>query len=213
MDHDGYVSIVVVMNVVHELEQAASRAAVDQLIREHRNIGLLLLMLDSYFAAMSSGDEVDESLLTDAMTYMTEYVDAFHHAKERLAVEAVADRSRAIADARGELEKQHRRIGEAGGWLRGTLQQALRDQPISRRKLIAVGLSYTADMRRNMELEEREVFPALVDVLDADAWRRIHAKLSPRPDPLFGESVHQRYGELFRELVERFGCETEARYQ
>lgn len=201
------------MDAVHELERAASRAAVDRLIREHRNISLLLLMLDSYFAAMGSGDDVDERLLSDAMTYMTEYVDAFHHAKEQLAVDAVANRSRAIGGVRAELEEQHRRIGEAGGWLRATLEQALRDQPILRRRLIAVGLSYTAEMRRNMDLEERSVFPALVEVLDADAWRLIDARLSPRPDPLFGEAVHQRYAELFRELVARFGCEGEARYQ
>lgn len=201
------------MNVVHELERAASRAAVDRLIREHRNIGQLLLMLDSYFAAMGSGEEVDERLLTDAMAYMTDYVDAFHHAKEELAVDAVAGRSRAIADARAELDEQHRRIGEAGGWLRATLEQTLRDEPSPRRKLIVTGLSYTAEMRRNMELEEKVVFPALCEVLDADAWRLIDAKVPPRPDPLFGEAVHQRYAELFRELVARFGCEGEARYQ
>lgn len=205
--------MVAVMNASQELEQAATRAAVDRLIREHRNIGQLLLVLDSYFAAMSSGDDVDERLLTDAMTYMTDYVDAFHHAKEQLAVEAVANRSRAIANARAELEAEHRRIGEAGAWLRSTLEQALRDQPISRRKLIAVGMSYTAEMRRNIELEETVVFPALVEVLDADAWRLIDAKLPPQPDPLFGEGVHQRYAELFRELVARFGCEGEACYQ
>ncbi len=201
------------MNVVHELERAASRAAVDQLIREHRNIEVLLVMVDSYFAAMGSGEEVDESLLIDAMSYMTEYVDAFHHPKEQLAVDAVSSRSLAIASAKSELEGQHRRIGETGGWLRATLEHALRDQPIPRRELIGVGLSYTAEMRRNMELEEQVVFPALTEVLDAEAWRLIDARLSPRPDPLFGEAVHQRYGELFRELVERFGCETEARYQ
>jgi hypothetical protein len=50
-------------------------------------------------------------------------------------------------------------------------------------------------------------------VLDEGAWRLIEAKLAPQPDPLFGEAVHQRYAELFRELVERFGCEGEARYQ
>lgn len=201
------------MNLAQELERAASKAAVDQLIREHRNIELLLLVLDSYFAAMSSGDEVDEALLADAMTYMTDYVDAFHHAKEQLAVDAVSNRSRTIAAARGELEAQHRRIGEDGGWLRSTLEQALRDAPVPRRKLIATGLAYTAEMRRNMELEEAAVFPALVEVLDSDAWRVIEAKLSPRPDPLFGEAVHQRYAELFRELVDRFGCGGEARYQ
>jgi hemerythrin-like domain-containing protein len=201
------------MNVARDLERASSQAAVETLIREHRNIEVLLVMLDSYFAAMHAGDEVDETLLVDAMTYMTDYVDAFHHSKEELAVDAVADRSRAIAAAKSELEAQHRRIGEAGAWLRASLEQVLRDEPISRRKLITAGLTYTAEMRRNIELEETFVFPALVEVLDAEAWRHIEARLSPQPDPLFGEAVHQRYAELFRELVERFGLEGEARYE
>jgi branched-chain amino acid transport system ATP-binding protein len=201
------------MNVVREVERAASLAAVQTLIREHHNIEMLLVMLDSYFAAMSAGDEVDEALLVDAMGYMTEYVDGFHHSKEELAIDVVAGRSRAIANAKAELEAQHHRIGEAGAWLRDTLEQVLRDEPVSRHKLIATGLTYTAEMRRNMELEERLVFPALAEVLDADAWRVIDARVPPQPDPLFGEAVHQRYGELFRELVERFGMEGEARYE
>lgn len=199
------------MNVVGpDLDRPASRAAVERLVREHRNIELLLLMLDSYFAAMSAGDEVDETLLLDAMTYMTDFVDAFHHAKEQLAIDTVAERSAQVASARTELEAQHKRIGEAGVWLRGTLEQVLRDEPVSRRKLIGVGLSYTAEIRRNMELEETVVFPALVQALDADAWLQIEARIAPQPDPLFGEAVHQRYAELYRELTARFGCEDEA---
>jgi len=202
------------MNVVREVDRPTSEAAVETLVREHRNIEMLLVMLDSYFAAMSAGDDVDEALLVDAMTYMMEYVGAFHHSKEQLAIDVVAERSQTIADAKDELEAQHRRIRDAGAWLRATLEQVvLRDAPISRQKLIATGLGYTAEMRRNMELEERFVFPALTEGLDADAWQVIRAKVPPQPDPLFGEAVHQRYAELFRELVERFGLEGEARYE
>jgi branched-chain amino acid transport system ATP-binding protein len=200
------------MNVVHELP--GSQEAIETLVREHRNIEMLLVMLDSYFAAMSAGDDVDETLLVDAMTYMTDYVDGFHHSKEQLAIDVVAERCRAIADAKCELEAQHQRIGAVGAWLRATLEQVvLRDAPVSRRKLIAAGLAYTAEMRRNMELEERLVFPALVEGLDEDAWRLIRARVPPQPDPLFGEAVHQRYAELFRELIERFGLEGEAPYE
>lgn len=201
------------MNVVDpDLDRRTSRAAVDRLIREHGNIEMLLLMLDSYFAAMNAGEEVDEALLLDAMTYMTDFVDAFHHAKEQLAVDTVASRAPKVATARAELGAQHRRISEMGAWLRATLEGVLRDEPVSRAKLVGVGLAYTAEMRRNMELEETVVFPALVEALDANAWRLIEAKIGPQPDPLFGEAVHQRYAELFRELAARFGCEDEARW-
>lgn len=202
------------MNVADaELGRLASSAAVDRLVREHHNIEVLLLMLDSYFAAMEAGEDVDEALLLDVMSYMTEFVDGFHHAKEELALEAVSGRSAAIDRAREELEAQHRRIAEAGSRLRSALVRALRDEPVSRRELTAWGFGYTADMRRNMELEETVVFPALAEVLDPEAWRRIDAKVGKRPDPLFGETVHQRYALLFRELAGRFGCEEEARFE
>jgi len=186
--------------------------AVERLTREHSDIGLLLLMLDSYFAAMNGGEDVDDGLLLDAMTYMTVFVDGFHRAKERYAVEAVAKRSATVREARGELERQYRRIRNGGLWLRGALERTLRDEPMPRARLARAGFEYAAEMRRNMEFEESSVFPALVEALDADAWHAIDARVGPLTDPLFGETVHQRYAELFRELTARFGCEEEARY-
>jgi hemerythrin-like domain-containing protein len=186
--------------------------AVERLIREHSNIGLMLFMLDSYFAAMSAGQEVDEALLLDATTYMTVFVGGFHHAKEQLAVVAVASRSAAIRGARDELEAQHHRIREDGLRLRGGLERTLLDEPMPRQKLAVAGVAYAAAVRRNMEYEEMTVFPVLAEMLDDDAWHVIDATIGPQTDPLFGETVHQQYAELFRELAARFGCEDEARY-
>ncbi len=210
-DPSGYVCGVV--NVVGpDFDGSVSRLAVDRLIREHSNVGLLLLMLDSYFAAMSGGEDVDDALLLDAMTYMTDFVNGFHHPKEELAVEAVADRSAAIRGAKAGLEAQHRRIREVGLSLRVALERTLLDEPIARQRLAEAGFAYAAEMRRSMEREEATVFPALAKGLDADAWHVIDARIGPQTDPLFGETVHQRYAELFRELTDRFGCEEEARY-
>jgi hemerythrin-like domain-containing protein len=193
-------------------ERSASRLAVDRLVREHSDIALLLLMLDSYFAALDLGESVDDGLLLDAITYLTVFVDGFHRAKEQYAVEAVASRCATVRDARAALEGQYRHIRDCGLWLRGTLERTLRDEPMPRRRLALAGFEYAGEMRRNMEFKETTVFPALAEALDANAWKAIDARVGPQTDPLFGETVHQRYAELFRELAARFGCEEEARY-
>lgn len=186
------------------------RHEIERLVREHHSIEALMVMLDSHFAAMKAGDEVDEQLLLDAMSYLTEFSDGCHHAKEDLAIEVASELAPELPGLRaacGEIQAQHRRIREAGAALRDGLQRALLDAPVSRRCLADSGFSYTAEVRRNMATEESSLFPALLEALDAQAWARIDAKLGPCDDPLFGETVHQRYKDLFRSLTSRFGAE------
>jgi hemerythrin-like domain-containing protein len=183
----------------------AARHTIDELVREHRHVETLLVMLDSYFAAMKLGDDVDDPLLLDTMSYLTGF-HGFHHAKEELAIEAALGRSPAIRHICGELGAQHRRIREAGALLHDELQGALLDEPISRRALADDGFAYSAAIRRNMALEEETVFPVLSDALDADACASIRARL-PRRDAFFGDAAGERYERLFHELTSRFGCD------
>ncbi|HEY3821917.1 MAG TPA: hemerythrin domain-containing protein [Polyangiaceae bacterium] len=183
-----------------------SRLAIDQLVREHSSMAVLLVMLDSYFAAIKDGDEVDDSLLLDAMRYLTEFADSVHHTKEDLAVAAVFDRTAAIRAAQSELDAQHLRIRQSGMRLRADLERALLDVPMPRGALAAEGFAYTAELRRSIEFEEQRLFPILVDTLDDDEWARVGARLGPRLDPLFGERAEAEYIQLLAELTERFVC-------
>jgi hemerythrin-like domain-containing protein len=186
----------------------AARKTIDEFLREHRDVTTLLVMLDSYFASMKLGDDVDDPLLLDAMSYLSCFLQGVHHAKEDLAVEAAIDRVPAIRELCGELAAQHRRIRDAGAQLHDELQGVLLDAPILRRALADDGFAYTAEIRRNMALEEEAVFPALSEALDADMCARIDARL-PRRDALFGAAGGARYEKLFHELTSRFGCEGE----
>jgi hemerythrin-like domain-containing protein len=178
--------------------------AVDQLVREHDQMVVLLVMLDSHFAAMRAGEEGDLPLVLDAMSYLTEFVDDVHHRKVHLAVSEATRRTPAIQAAEPEIDAQHRRIRLTGGQLRADLETASLDAPVSRGTLAEEGFKYTAELRRNMEFEEQQVFPALSAALDGDGWSRIVARLGPACDPLFGAVAEERYIKLLRELTERF---------
>ncbi len=183
--------------------------AVDQLVREHDNLAQLLVVVDSLFASIASGEEADEDLIRDATTYLTEFVDSFHHAKEELAVAVAAERAEGARAVQPSLREQHRRIHEAGTGLCTEIERMLLDEPVRRKDLAAEGFAYTTQIRRNIEFEESQVFPLLLEELGADAWARIESELASPPDPLFGPAVHERYRALFRALTRKIGMETD----
>jgi hemerythrin-like domain-containing protein len=181
--------------------------AVDQLIHEHDNLAQLLVVIDSLFASIASGEEADDDLIRDATTYLTEFVDTFHHGKEDLAIAVAAERAEGPRAVQPKLREQHRRIHEAGTALCTELERMLLDEPVGRQGLAAGGFAYTAQIRRNVEFEESQVFPLLLEELGADAWTRIESDLACPPDPLFGPAVHERYRTLFRALTRKIGIE------
>jgi hemerythrin-like domain-containing protein len=186
--------------------------AIERLVREHDNIAQLLVVLDSQFASIARGDdEAEDDLIRDAMTYMTDFVDNFHHGKEDYAVASVVDRVEGFRPLGDELNGQHRRIRETGLALNAELERMLLDEPVRRRELATIGFDYTAQVRRNMEFEEARVFPRLIlmEEFDEEACARIDARLGSPPDPLFGPAVHARYRALFQTLTRRIGIDTE----
>jgi hemerythrin-like domain-containing protein len=185
----------------------ASRRSIERWLREHANIAQLLVLIESQLGALEAGDDTDDELMLDAMTYLTDFVDGFHQALEDLALEAAVEREPRLREVQHELEAQHARIRELGAWLREALERALMDAPVGKQELARCGFAYTAEMRSNMRLEEGSVFPALERSVDPATWSRLAAKLSEHPDPLFGDVVHERYATLFRELAGRFGLE------
>jgi hemerythrin-like domain-containing protein len=181
--------------------------AVDQLVREHDNLAQLLVVVDSLFASIASGEEADDDLIRDATTYFTEFVDSFHHGKEDLALAVAAEGAEGARALQPVLKQQHRRIHEAGSALCTELERMLLDEPVSRHDLASEGFAYTAEIRRNIEFEESQVFPLLLEELEPSAWARIESELACPPDPLFGPAVHERYRALFRTLTRKIGME------
>jgi hemerythrin-like domain-containing protein len=184
-------------------QAAAPPRAVELLVQEHDNITQLLVVLDSQLAAIASGEDADDEILRDAMAYMAEFAVRFHHAKEDLAIEIAAGRAARLRALQDELAQQHRRIHATGDTLRDDIGRALLDEPVGRKDLAADGFAYTTEVRRNMEFEEASIFPQVVEVLDEDAFAHIDARLGSPADPLFGESVHDRYAALFHALTRR----------
>lgn len=183
------------------------RSEVERLRCEHGNIARLLLVLESHLARLHAGEDLDEQLMLDAVSYLTDYVDGIHHAREDLIVELLAEREPLVRAILATLSAQHDAIRAEGAMLRERLESAALDAPVAREDLVRHGFAYTGDLRRNMALEERVVFPLAVVGLSAAEWGAIEAKVAGGVDPLFGGTVEPPYRALFEEIARRVGCD------
>jgi hemerythrin-like domain-containing protein len=184
-----------------------TRSAVTRLVREHDNITQVLVLLDSELASLAFAEDADDTLAMSVLEYLSDFVDGFHQPKEDRAVEMAGARAPLPPELVAQLASQHARIRDGAAALHADLESALLDAPVSRREIASAGFAYSSELRRNMELEERHVFPLLESALDDADWERIESELGGRPDPLCGEAVHGTYDRLFHELERRAGVE------
>ena len=181
------------------------RPAVEKLVREHDDVSQVLVLFDSELASLAYVEDADDTLAMVALEYLSELVDAFHHAKEDRAFEVAAARLPALRDDMAAVLAQHAAIRERGAALRAALGRALFDEPVSRRDIVASGFAYSAEVRRNMELEDTRLLAVVDQALDDRDWARIEAEVGGESPLRRGQATHESYERLFFELERRLG--------
>ena len=68
---------------------------------------------------------------------------------------------------------------------------------------------FIRDQRDHLKMEEEHFFPLALEVLTAEDWAEIDAKVSGEDDPLFSKKAAQEF-ELLRKNIMRWEREDEA---
>jgi hemerythrin-like domain-containing protein len=173
---------------------------------EHANFSRLLDLVDAQIALFHRGERPDYELMLDVMHYMTHYPDRFHHPREDLACQVLAERDAGFRDAVGDLAHQHVRIADTGTRLVKDLDAIVDGAFMPRAAVESDAEAYTRTLRQHMRREEEVIFPALDRTLAAADWARVGARIHPGADPVFGESVDGRYAALHKRIAEQVGC-------
>ena len=171
-----------------------------ELRRDHRNMTLLLDVVDAQSTRVSTGDEPDLELLRDIMHYMTVYSDAVHHPREDLVYEAMCEHGASVADGLEAVAGDHADIAELGGRLRADVEAAMAGSAVKRERLLRDLRDYAARLRRHMQWEEDDLF-LRADALarDLPGWRIDTTGLAAS-DPLFGAATAPSFANLASHL-------------
>lgn len=173
---------------------------------EHANFARLLDLVDAQIAVFHRGERPDYELMLEVMHYMTRYPDRYHHPREDLAFETVVAKVPDLRPVADELSAQHVRIARCGAKLVGELGAIVDGAVLARTAVEADAGDYTRVMRRHMQHEEAEIFPAVDRLLKAEDWLLIDARIHFIADPIFSEAVQDRYLSLHRRIAQQVGC-------
>lgn len=189
-----------------EWQQADMATDVSQILAElredHRNMSLLLDMIETETNRMYSGNGADLNLIHDIMIYMTSYPDAVHHPKEdRLYAELKAARPD-LSQGMSKITAEHHSINEQGQALLVAIEQYVVGQEHRQNTIVENALRYVNALRKHMRWEEQDLFRR-VEIMIRDGHDMVDtAVFVQMTDPVFGKRVEKVFARLYDCIIE-----------
>lgn len=168
----------------------------EQLSNDHRNVALMMKLLDQQLDKVHDMENADFELMHDVMLYMTHYPDRHHHPMEEHMFDRMGDAEAPVAEAITALRREHTALLEKGAAFRDELRLVVDGSMVEREAIEAMGRDYVAFMRHHMTREDEDVFPAAERMLGDDDWAAVRAALDNLEDPVFGPIVDEQYHTL-----------------
>jgi hemerythrin-like domain-containing protein len=183
--------------------------ALRHLQEEHKNIVRLLDVLANQVDVFDAGERPDYDVLAAIADYFTGFPDRCHHPKEDIILQRLRERDPAAAEAIGDLETEHERVGELARHFKEAVQNVLDEVEVSRDAFSTVARHFIDYQRKHLQMEEQRFFPVARTALSADDWTEIDRQISQEEDPLFGSAVSAEYAEL-RDNILKWESQDEA---
>jgi len=169
---------------------------IGQVRDEHKDIAQILAVIESELDALASGGEGDYTLLSDAMRYMTQYPDLFHHVNEDLIYRRLLERDRKARSLVNGLTEEHEYLRRLGLSFLEIVEDAADEVLVGRDELDSRGRAYLTAERAHMRREEDEVLPWVQRALTEDDWKEVEQDLRKRRMPRLSESAPERFRTL-----------------
>jgi hemerythrin-like domain-containing protein len=179
---------------------------VGALYAEHQYVARLLGVLEDQISAASRDKPIDRRASLAAMSYMTQYPDAYHHPREDAMFARLAKRDSSLVKRIAEVKRAHRTIGSAGKQLLADLQRLEDGTRIDEGNVVSRMNDYANALREHMTIEERDLFPRAREVLDDRDLEEIDRAFARVIDPIFEAAVkdaYAAYSPLIRYLVDQ----------
>jgi hemerythrin-like domain-containing protein len=174
-----------------------------QLRTDHRNMVLLLDLLDSEMTRLADDGAADLELVGDIMTYMTEYPDAVHHPKEDLLYGYIRSVHDEIDESLRHIESDHKSLEAAALRIRGEVDVISQGGDGDSAGLVRSSTQYSNDLRQHMYREEVQFFQLGDAMRDDGTWAAILREHDMGGDPIFGKKVSRRFRKLFNRIQRR----------
>lgn len=166
---------------------------------DHRNMSVLLDLVESQMLKVDAGGEPDIELLRDIMIYMTTYSDTIHHPREDLVYSEMKAVGGSIASGLENVEEDHEEIARFGKSLRNDVEAMMAGTAVTREHVLHDMIDYVHRLRRHMAWEEEDLFMR-ADAMLEQAPRSVELGSLEGSDPVFGATAEGAFDNLLHHL-------------
>jgi len=173
----------------------------EQLRQDHINMWRLLGILNQKVSKLRDGEHPNFGLLDEAVDYMRNYADEYHHPWENKLFVHFAGRDPALDKVMACCEAQHHEMLKSGAELAEALDCILHDAVIPMDKFTDRLEQFVQQQSEHLKLEDEVLMPTLLGTATTVDWQELELELSRPDDPLFGETQSTRYSTLYQQLL------------
>jgi hemerythrin-like domain-containing protein len=175
---------------------------IERLCREHRNIEMLLAVLERELEIFDRGDRPDYEVIRAIISYFELYPEVYHHPQEDLVFAKLKIRDPAAAAKVGNLALEHQKGAERLRRVAQAVDSVLADREILRQNVDNIVRDFIEHERRHIMMEDRDFFPAALKALEPQDWTEIASALTNHEDPLFSEAAEETFGALRARILQ-----------
>ena len=183
-----------------EVMDMDARELMKELREDHRNMAVVLELLDTLVEQMDVGKDPDFELFDEIMRYMTVYPDAVHHPKEDVVYEQLRQARPDLAEDLDHVPDDHSDIAHLGSLLRDEVEAVNAGAAVRREKLIEDTTAYVRRLRNHIQWEEEDLFKRIDRMLDADAQTVDVSQYEHIKDPVFELEIEAGFRRMIESL-------------
>jgi hemerythrin-like domain-containing protein len=180
--------------------QTEARTLMRELREDHRNMSVVLDMLDGIVKQVASGEDPDFELVDEIMRYMTVYPDAVHHPKEDIMYERLRTARPDLAEGLDSVPDDHNEIAALGSALRDDVEAINAGAAVRRKKFIEDTSGYVNRLREHMGWEERDLFKRIDTMLFAESQEIDVSEFEHIKDPVFELEIEAGFRRMLSSL-------------
>lgn len=180
--------------------ESDARELMTELRDDHRNMAIVLDLLDDIVGIMANDDDPDFELLDEIMRYMTVYPDAVHHPKEDVVYNQLRASRPDLAKDLDDVPADHREIAQLGLLLRDEIDAVVAGAAVRREQMIADTSAYSARLREHMRWEEEDLFTRIDSMLEDEPQQVDVAQYEHIKDPVFELEIEAGFRRLMASL-------------
>jgi hemerythrin-like domain-containing protein len=180
--------------------ESDTRQLLSELREDHRNMALVLNVLESTIETATSGEDPDFELIDEVMRYMTVYPDAVHHPKEDVVYAELKKQRPDLTEGLDDVPEDHKQIAALGSKLRDDVEAIVAGAAVRREKFIADALKYVGRLRSHMIWEEEDLFNRVDTMIGENSHAVDVGEFMRIKDPVFELEVEAAFRRLVSSL-------------